>query len=783
NAVIVPNGSKGGFYPKQLPAGGDRAQIFEEGREAYCLFIRSLLDITDNLVHGETVTPPNVVAWDDADPYLVVAADKGTATFSDTANGIAIEYGFWLGDAFASGGSAGYDHKAMGITARGGWEAVKRHFREMGKNIQEEPFTVAGVGDMSGDVFGNGMLLSEQIRLVAAFDHRDIFIDPDPDPAASFVERKRLFETPRSTWQDYDKSLISKGGDVFSRSLKSIPLSDEVRAALGVDEPSLTPHELIRAILKAPVELFWLGGIGTYFKSSKEENWRVGDRANDPVRIDADEIGAKVIGEGANLGLTQRARIAFARRGGRVNTDAIDNSAGVDSSDHEVNIKILLSSAIENGALAQDDRNALLASMTDSVAEHVLDHNYDQTRALTLMAEGAPEHLDLHARFMTTLEREDRLNRTVEQLPTAEDIATLRARSLGLTRPELSVLLAYAKLWLFDALVESNTPDDPIFDGEVYAYFPEPLHRYENPLKTHQLRREIIATRLSNEIVDACGVAFMQRIAETSGFEFDISALAYVAVREIFGMVDYGASVDALDNKAPADLQTDLYLEATQLLREEACHIMSSPKAIAAFETSGLKAYIETYREPMRALSRALPDVLPKDAAAEFAARAAALESRGAPAALAYEAASLCELAFGLDIVDLANQSQWSHANVASIFFAVGQRFHIDALRDTADREPPSDNFDKIALRQIVEDLAVRQGQLTQAVIDSRDSQPEASSAEAASAILDQWTEQKGEAVTSFLVAARQLDLSGDTSVGKSALFLRKLDALIESLA
>ncbi|MEZ5915553.1 MAG: NAD-glutamate dehydrogenase, partial [Parvularculaceae bacterium] len=559
NAVIVPTGSKGGFYPKQLPAGGDRNAIYEEGREAYKLFIRSLLDITDNIVAGDTVAPENVVRWDEDDPYLVVAADKGTAAFSDTANGISADYGFWLGDAFASGGSAGYDHKEMGITARGAWEAVKRHFREIGKDIQKEPFTAAGVGDMSGDVFGNGMLLSKQIRLIAAFDHRDIFIDPDPDPAISYAERKRLFNLPRSSWADYDKKLIAKGGGVFSRSLKSIPLSAQMKALLEIDKNAATPQEVMKAILKMQVELFWLGGIGTYFKASTEENARVGDRANDAIRIDAEEMRMKVVGEGANLGMTQAGRIAFALAGGRVNTDAIDNSAGVDSSDHEVNIKILLSRAIENGELKAAARNDLLKKMTEDVARHVLAHNYEQTRALSLMQVTAAQDIDAYARFMSSLEAEGRLDRQVEGLPDFKAIAARKIADLGLTRPELSVLLAYAKMHIYETLLESDAPDDPSLDRELDLYFPEETHKFKKAIAGHRLKREIIATRISNEIVDTCGAAFVNRLTEVSGASIPDIALSYEAARRILELRSYGAGVDALDNKAPAALQTDLY--------------------------------------------------------------------------------------------------------------------------------------------------------------------------------------------------------------------------------
>ncbi len=779
NAVIVPNGSKGGFYPKQLPAGGDRNAVYEEGREAYKIFIRGLLDLTDNIVQGEIKTPAQIVRWDDPDPYLVVAADKGTAAFSDTANAISIDYGFWLGDAFASGGSAGYDHKVMGITARGAWEAVKRHFREAGKDIQSEPFTVAGVGDMSGDVFGNGMLLSEQIKLVAAFDHRDIFIDPKPDPAQSYKERKRLFELPRTSWQDYDKKLISKGGGVFSRSAKSIALTPEIRAALDITETELAPSELIRAILKSPVELFWLGGIGTYFKADGEENWRVGDRANDAVRINADEIRAQVIGEGANLGLTQRARIAFARNGGRINTDAIDNSAGVDSSDHEVNIKILLSNAVEHGELKLEERNDLLASMTDDVAKHVLRHNYDQTRAVTQMASNAPADLDVYARFMTTLEHEGRLDRAIEYLPELDQISQLRQQCLGPTRPDLAVLLAYAKLWLFDELVTSEAPDDPLFERELFGYFPEALHQFNRAIVSHQLRREIIATRLSNEIVDTCGVGFVQRAADTAGVDFPAVALAYETVRRIYSLHDFGAAVDALDNLAPAQLQADLYLEASALLREQAFHLLGDPVAHENLLQRGLKSVVSQYLDAVAEFKTALPDILPPDAAEKLEERAQRWIAKGAPEQIARDAAAIPALEFAFDIVNLAADTGWSNPGVGGVFFAIGRMFNIDAVRDKARREPPSDHFDKIAIRQIIEDLTARQRQLTMKVIGFSKSEPKSAPAKWTQKAIDKWRDGASVAIAEFETTSAELDLPGQVSVGKFSLFIRGLDALL----
>ncbi|GJL91915.1 NAD-glutamate dehydrogenase [Hyphococcus sp.] len=778
NAVIVPTGSKGGFYPKHLPATGDRAAIYEEGREAYKIFIRGLLDLTDNIVQGETKTPAKIVRWDDVDPYLVVAADKGTAAFSDTANAISEEYGFWLGDAFASGGSVGYDHKVMGITARGAWEAVKRHFREMGKDIQTEPFTAAGVGDMSGDVFGNGMLLSEQTKLVAAFDHRDIFIDPNPDPAKSYKERKRMFELPRSSWADYDKKLISKGGGVFPRSAKSIALTPEIRAALNITAKELPPAELIQAILKAPVELFWLGGIGTYFKAEDEENWRVGDRANDAVRINADEIGASVIGEGANLGFTQLARIEYARNGGRINTDAIDNSAGVDSSDHEVNIKILLSNAIEHGELKSADRNALLASMTEEVAEHVLRHNYDQTRAISQMEMSAPADLGVYARFMSTLEREGRLDRAIENLPDAERLATMRHAGLGPTRPDLAVLLAYAKMWLFDELAKSEAMDDPLFERELVAYFPDALHQFNQSIVTHQLRREIIATRLSNEIVDTCGVSFVQRAAETTGVDFATIALAYEAVRRIYNLHDFAAAVDQLDNAAPASLQTSLYLEASRLLGEQTFHLLGDADARERLSRRGLKAVVEQYQGPVAEFKTALPDILPADAAAALAERCQGWIDDAAPETIARDAASIPALEFAFDIVNLARETGWSNPGVGGIFFAVGRMFDIDAVREKARAEPPADHFDKIAIRQIIEDLTARQRLLTTRVIAAAGAEPKGAPAKWTEKVIDKWRAGAEDAIAEFEEVAAELDLTGNVSVGKFTLFTRKLDDL-----
>ena len=781
NAVIVPTGSKGGFYPKRLPM-GDRAAIFEEGREAYKQFIRGLLDLTDNIVGGEVKAPPNMVMWDEADPYLVVAADKGTATFSDTANAIAAEYGFWLGDAFASGGSAGYDHKVMGITARGAWEAVRRHFHEMGKNIQKEPFTVAGIGDMSGDVFGNGMLLSEEIRLIAAFDHRDIFIDPAPDAAKSFAERKRLFDLPRSSWQDYDKTLISKGGGVFPRSAKSIALTPEIKSLLGLKAEKATPAELVRAILAAPVELLWLGGIGTYVKAAAESNADVGDRANDALRVNAEDLRAKVIGEGANLGLTQRARIVFARGGGRLNTDAIDNSAGVDSSDHEVNIKILLSHAIEHGDLKGEARNELLASMTEEVAKHVLRHNMAQTRALSMMEATAPADLDGHARLMLAFERDGRLDRAIEGLPDGEGLANLRTRHIGLTRPELAILLAYSKMWLFEALVASTAPDDPLLEGELFGYFPEPLHRFKHSIVSHRLRREIIATRMANEIVDTCGPSFPMRIIEATGANAAIIALAYEASRRILCLGDFADAVDGLDTIAPASLQIALYNNAADLLRDQMYRIATDPEASALLERKGLKGVIGEYAKPVAEFKEALPSILPAGAAKVLKARAAKWRKEGAPENLAEEAARMPDLERAFDVVNLARRTGWTTTSAGVVFFAVGRAFHIDRARDHVKIGPSMEHFDRLAAQRLIEDLAERQRALAASVIAFAGSEPKTRAAGWLDELMNRWKETGHSALAGYERFVSEMELGAGVTVAKLSLLSKKLGDIADRL-
>ena len=552
NALIVPVGAKGGFVVKRP---GDQVV------ECYTTFISGLLDITDTISGGEVVPPADVVRHDGDDPYLVVAADKGTATFSDIANGVAEEYGFWLGDAFASGGSVGYDHKAMGITARSAWVSVQRHFRELGVDVQAEDFTVAGVGDMSGDVFGNGMLLSQHIRLVAAFDHRHVFLDPDPDAARSCEERRRLFEKPRSSWDDYDRELISEGGGIYPRTAKSIEITPQVREALEIDAERLTPSELIQAILRAPVDLLWNGGIGTYVKASFETHADVGDKANDAVRVDARTLRARVVGEGGNLGFTQRGRVEYAAGGGRINTDAIDNAGGVNCSDHEVNIKVLLDSVVDAGDMTVKQRNALLAEMTEAVAERVLRGSYTQTQALSLARAQAPAMLDVHDRMMRDLEAAGRLDRALEALPDSETVAERRQAGAGLTQPELAVVLAYSKITLYAELLETDLPEDQALGAELSRYFPAPLpERFGEQIAAHRLRREIVATRVTNDLVDRAGTTFVFRLREDTGAAAADIARAYAVARDVFDVRSLWADVEALDGQVAADVQYEMLL-------------------------------------------------------------------------------------------------------------------------------------------------------------------------------------------------------------------------------
>ncbi len=712
NTVIVPVGSKGGFFCKQLPDPNlDRDAWFNEGVACYKRFINGLLDITDNLVNNKVVPPRNVVRHDGDDPYLVVAADKGTATFSDIANGIAAAHGYWLDDAFASGGSVGYDHKGMGITARGAWESVKRHFRALGHDCQKEDFTVAGVGDMSGDVFGNGMLLSRHIRLIAAFDHRHIFIDPNPDAAASFKERDRMFKLARSSWEDYNGKLISKGGGVYPRSAKSISISAEARKALGIDESvtAMSPNELLSAILKAPVDLLFNGGIGTYVKAGNETQDQVGDRANNAIRVNGAELRCKVVGEGGNLGLTQLGRIEAARVGVLLNTDFIDNSAGVDTSDHEVNIKILLNAAVQKKTLGFAARNKLLAAMTDEVGELVLMDNYRQNQAISLMERMSISRIGSKKHFIQTLESLGLLDRQIEFLPSDTEIEERRVRGEGLTRPELSVLLSYSKLVLFQQLLDSDVPEDAYLSNELVRYFPQPLQKkYTKEMNGHRLKREIVATMVTNSTVNRMGATFVLRMQEDSGRTPAEVVRAYTIARDVVDVRAMWAQIDALDGKVPESVQINALQEIWNLLRGLSRWILARPGAVPAIQEG-----IKLYESAVQSLRKDLTKVLGATRLAQYHESLKYWTDLKIPEALARDLAALPSLSFGFDVADIAGIRKLPVSEVAKAYFALGQGLHIPWLYSQIDGLTIDGRWQALASASLRDELSSQQRRLT----------------------------------------------------------------------
>ncbi|MFJ9039120.1 NAD-glutamate dehydrogenase [Streptomyces sp. NPDC102406] len=716
NTVIVPVGAKGGFVAKQLPDPSvDRDAWMAEGIRSYKTFISALLDITDNLVAGEVVPPNDVVRHDEDDTYLVVAADKGTATFSDIANEVAGSYDFWLGDAFASGGSAGYDHKAMGITARGAWESVERHFRELGVDTQSEDFTVVGVGDMSGDVFGNGMLLSEHIRLVAAFDHRHIFIDPKPDAATSYAERRRMFELPRSSWADYDKSLISTGGGVFPRSAKAIQLNNHIREALGIEsrQAKMTPAELMKAILQAPVDLLWNGGIGTYVKSSAESNADVGDKANDAIRVDGQDVRARVIGEGGNLGATQLGRIEFARNGGRVNTDAIDNSAGVNTSDVEVNIKVLLNGLVSDGDLTVKQRNKLLAAMTDEVGQLVLRNNYAQNVALSNAVAQSPSLLHAHQRFMRRLSKQGHLDRSLEFLPNDRQIKELLNSGRGLSQPELAVLLAYTKITAAEELIHTSLPDDAYLRRLLHSYFPRALRdKYAEAIDGHALRREIITTVLVNDTVNTGGSTFLHRLREETGASLEEIVRAQLAAREIFGLSEVWDAVEALDNVVAADVQTRIRLHSRRLVERGTRWLLNNrPQPLQLAET------ISFFKDGVAEVWAAMPKMLRGADAEWYQSIRDELTGAGVPEALAARVAGFSSAFPTLDIVQIADRVGKEALAVAEVYYDLADRLAITQLMDRIIELPRADRWQSMARASIREDLYAAHAALTADVL------------------------------------------------------------------
>ncbi|WP_347350238.1 NAD-glutamate dehydrogenase [Intrasporangium sp.] len=768
NAVIVPTGSKGGFYAKQLPDPTvDRKAWLAEGIEAYRVFISGMLDVTDNLVDGKPVPPPRVVRHDEDDTYLVVAADKGTAKFSDIANGKSADYGYWLHDAFASGGSAGYDHKGMGITARGAWESVKRHFREMGVDTQAQDFTVVGIGDMSGDVFGNGMMLSEHIRLVAAFDHRNIFVDPEPDAASSYAERRRLFELPGSSWRDYNRDLISAGGGVFERSAKSVPISGQMATALGLpaDTASLTPAELMRAILLAPVDLLWNGGIGTYVKAASETNGQIGDRANDSIRVNGAELRCKVVGEGGNLGMSQLGRIEADFAGIRVNTDAIDNSAGVDTSDHEVNIKIALGGPVRSGELSLERRNELLESMTDDVANRVLRDNYEQN--VLLGNARAQQHLMLsvHERLIQFLSEHGDLDRALEFLPPPAEIARRQKAGLGLVSPEFAVLVAFTKLYLKSQIVASRLPDDPFFAETLHDYFPAPIReQYAAAIDAHPLRREIITNSVVNSMVNRGGITFAFRASEETGAGPDDVARAYVVCREIFDLPAFVRAVETTDNVVTTSAQTVLYLEFRRLLDRAVRWFLTNRKGEFNIATE-----VDRFRPGVQQYAGRISELLRGSERERLLSRAAEIEGTGVPGELALQTASLLDRYSLLDCITLAEDTGSDLGDVMETYFRLSERFSVDALLTRVTNLPRENRWDSLARGALRDDLYSVLSALTHAalVVSDHGASPEQR--------VEQWFELNSEALERAWASLGPIDRLSHPGIAALSVALRTL--------
>ncbi|MFK8049992.1 MAG: NAD-glutamate dehydrogenase [Halioglobus sp.] len=709
NAVIVPVGAKGGFVAKKMTANMTRDEVQQEGIACYKLFIRGLLDITDNRTEGGVVRPHLVVVKDDEDPYLVVAADKGTATFSDIANDISAEYKFWLGDAFASGGSVGYDHKKMAITARGAWVSVQRHFREMSIDVQTTDFTVVGIGDMAGDVFGNGMLLSEHIKLLAAFNHLHIFVDPNPDAAASFVERKRLFELPRSSWSDYEAKLISEGGGVFERSAKSIAISAEMKTCFDITEDRLTPNDLISYILKSRVDLLWNGGIGTYVKATTETDMDVGDKANDSLRLNANELRCGVIGEGGNLGMTQLARVEYGLNGGRSNTDFIDNAGGVDCSDHEVNIKILLNAVMARGDLTQKHRNALLEEMTTSVSELVLKNNYRQVQAISITENQAEARSGEYRRFITKMENSGRLNRALEFLPSDEVLADRKAQGKALTRPELSVLVSYSKAILKEELIESDLGLDPHLANVVKTAFPDRLlEEYEEEILGHQLQREIMCTQTANDIVNRMGLNFVDRQRKATGAPVADVARAYTTVMNVFSVAQLWDDIETLDHQVESCAQMDMMLELIRLVKRSVRWMLRNRRHDLAPTKS-----IAEFGEGLAQLREVLMPMLSGRAAESYQSGLKKYTSAGVPEELASAVASSAQLYKALGIIQAASETDADLLEVAQVYFLQGERLELDWFSGQINAAKVENEWQALARDTYMEDLEWQQRTLS----------------------------------------------------------------------
>jgi glutamate dehydrogenase len=764
NTVIVPVGSKGGFVVKQPPA--EREAFMKEGIACYQTFLRGLLDLTDNLVAGTVVPPKDVVRHDSDDPYLVVAADKGTATFSDIANSVSKEYGFWLDDAFASGGSVGYDHKKMGITARGAWESVKRHFRKLGINTQTTDFTVIGIGDMSGDVFGNGMLLSRHIKLLGAFDHRHVFLDPDPDPETSFNERERLFNLPRSTWADYDRKLISKGGGIYPRSAKSVTLTPEVKNVLGVDANSLTPSDLIRALLKAPVDLLYNGGIGTYVKATNQTHTDAGDRANDAIRVNGVDLRCKVVAEGGNLGLTQLGRIEYALKGGKINTDAIDNSAGVDCSDHEVNIKILLNSVVAEGRMSGEQRNKVLAEMTDEIGALVLRDNYFQTQSLSVR-ERMP--LDAQTRFIKHLEKAGKLNRKIEFLPSDEELASRKSAKIGLTSPERAVLLAYSKIMLYHELLDSTVPSDPYISTALVRYFPAPLREpYREQMERHPLMHEIIATQVTNEIINRVGSTYVHRMQEETGATTSDVVRAYLLTREIFDFVSFWQAVEALDNKVPDAVQSDMLIESERLMTRATVWFLRYQNL-----KDDIAKTVEHFASGVKAIAADLDKFLSPEEIAGLTLASKRLSQNNVPKDLAKRLTGFETLYSALDIVEIAIETKRSVEEVAGVYFVVGRRLNLSWLRKQVDDLSAESHWQTLAKTGFREDVSRLQRELTSLVLRLSPGMKEPD------AVINEWAARNKSELERSAKLLAGLQSAGNLDLSMLSVALRELRILV----
>ncbi|GAA0529996.1 hypothetical protein GCM10009545_35580 [Saccharopolyspora thermophila] len=769
NALIVPGGAKGAFVVRRPLAGLDGHAVQQEVRDCYSTFIRGLLDVTDNLRNNAVVPPQRVVCHDGPDPYLVVAADKGTARLSDVANAIAAEYGFWLGDAFASGGSAGYDHKAMGITARGAWMSLRQHFEDLGRCLDTDEFTAVGVGDMSGDVFGNGMLLSPRIRLLGAFDHRHIFLDPDPDPALSHAERARLAALPASSWADYDRQRISPGGGVFSRRAKSVPLSPQVRSALGVQAESLTPPELVQALLRAPVDVLWNGGVGTFVKASTQTHADAADPVNDAIRVDADQLRARVVVEGGNLGLTQRARIEFALRGGRINTDFIDNSAGVDTSDREVNLKILLDAAVADGDIDRGERDRMLAAVAEDVAAAVLTDSRLQSRVLGVVEAEAPVFLDQHAQSIRIFEQRDNLDRELECLPGEQALVERRRAGLGLVRPELAVLLAHAKNSLTRELLASPVPDDAYLAEELRAWLPAALReRFGERMAGHPLRRQIVATVVSNDVADHVGTGFFYRLEETTGISAPDAVGAYLAVRDIFGVNALWAEVDAVGPGCPVALRTEMFHDLQRFCQQGALWFLRHRRPPV-----DIAAEVDFFRRQIRQLAPVLPAALAGKQAEAVQRRRAELTGHGVPGVLAGRIAVLGPLAASLDVVEIAGDRR-DVGFVAAVYSALDVALGMDWLQEQIVELPSESHWELLAKISLRDDLFAQRRRLTSAALGRY--VPGLSAGE----VVEDWVAANSAAVRRCAATLQQLRGAGRLDVAMLSVALQDLRNLAQ---